>query len=77
MNQFVHNLALLAGLAALCAGLWQDWGLLVTLEKMVISYLGGFILVALMVLAVRAAARPARVKDQGRAGSDNSAEANK
>lgn len=77
MNQLVHNLALLAGLAALCAGLWQDWGLLTTLKKMAISYLGGFILVALMVLVVRAAARPGPAREQGRTTAGSAADAGK
>jgi hypothetical protein len=53
MYQLIHNLALGAALAALVAALWQDWGLLATLKKMVISYLGFFILGAVMALAVR------------------------
>ena len=54
MYQLIHNLALAASLVTLVAALWQDWGLLATVKKMVISYLGFFILGAIMALAVRA-----------------------
>ena len=54
MYQLIHNLALAASLIALIAALWQDWGLLATVKKMVISYLGFFILGAIMTLIVRA-----------------------
>ncbi len=53
MYQLIHNLALGAALAALAAALWQDWGLVATLKKMVIAYLGFFILGAIMALAVK------------------------
>ena len=54
MYQLIHNLALAAALVALVAALWQDWGLLATVKKMIISYLGFFIAGAIMTLAVRA-----------------------
>ncbi|MBU8869849.1 MAG: hypothetical protein KOO60_03130 [Gemmatimonadales bacterium] len=53
MYQLIHNLALAAALVTLIAALWQDWGLLPTLKKMIISYLGFFILGSIMTLAVR------------------------
>jgi hypothetical protein len=53
MYQIVHNLALGATLLALVAGLWQDWGTLTTIKRMLISYLGFFFLGALMTLAVK------------------------
>ena len=63
MYQLIHNLALSAALIALMAALWQDWGLIATLKKVVISYLGFFILGALMALGVRIAAL---LEDRGR-----------
>lgn len=77
MNQLVHNLALLAALAALCAGLWQDWGLLTTLKKVVVAYLGGYLLVSVMVLFVRSAARPAAVGGKSRTPAGNAADGEK
>lgn len=53
MYQLIHNLALAAALLALIAGLWQDWGLFSTIKKMIISYLGFFILGAIMTLAIK------------------------
>ena len=53
MYQLIHNLALAASLVALIAALWQDWGLMATVKKMIISYLGFFIFGAIMTLAVR------------------------
>lgn len=53
MYQLIHTLATGAALIALIAALWQDWGLLATLKKMFIAYLGFFILGAVMALAVR------------------------
>lgn len=53
MYQLIHTLAMGAALVALMAALWQDWGLLATLKKMFVAYLGFFILGAVMALAVR------------------------
>lgn len=53
MYQLIHTLATGAALVALIAALWQDWGLLATLKKMFVAYLGFFILGAVMALAVR------------------------
>ncbi len=53
MYQIVHNLALGAALIALVASLWQDWGTLTTLKRMVISYLGFFFLGSVLSLAVK------------------------
>ena len=53
MYQIVHNLALGATLIALVASLWQDWGTLTTIKRMLISYFGFFFLGALMTLAVK------------------------
>jgi hypothetical protein len=39
MQKFIHNLALLASLVALGAGLWQDWGVWLAIKRMAISYL--------------------------------------
>jgi hypothetical protein len=55
MNRFIHETSLMAALLVLVAGLWQDWGTLVTLKRMLISYLCFFGLGAGMTLVVRAA----------------------
>lgn len=52
MYQLIHTLATGAALVALVAALWHDWGLLATLKKMFIAYLGFFILGAVMALSV-------------------------
>ncbi len=52
MHRFVNTLAMTAAVLTLGAGLWQDWGLLATMKKMILSYLGFFFLGALMTLAV-------------------------
>lgn len=54
MKQIIHNLALAAAIVTLVAAVWQDWGLLATLKKTLIAYLGFFIVGAIMALAVRA-----------------------
>lgn len=54
MYQLIHNVALAAVLCCVAAALWQDWGLLATLKKTVIAYLGFFIVGSIMALAVRA-----------------------
>lgn len=64
MSGLVHTLAMAAALAAVCAGLWQDWGLPTTVRKMVTAYLATYVLLSLAVLAVRAAARPAPPQPQ-------------
>ena len=53
MYQLIHNVAMAASLVALIAALWQDWGLLATMKKMIISYLGFFIFGAIMALVVK------------------------
>ncbi|MBU2501910.1 MAG: hypothetical protein ABIK96_00190 [bacterium] len=53
MHQLVQSIALMAALAAVCAGLWQDWALLTTLKKALLAYLGIFGLSGVMVLAIR------------------------
>ncbi len=51
MHRFVNTLALTAAVVTLGAGLWQDWGLLVTMKKVLLSYMGFFFLSGLMALA--------------------------
>ena len=53
MQKFIHNLALLAGLAALSSGLWHGWDLQLTLQRVGVSCLGFFILGGGLVLVVR------------------------
>ncbi len=40
MRKFIHNVALMASLIALAVGLWQDWGVWLTLKRTLISYMG-------------------------------------
>ena len=56
MYRLIHSIALLSALLAVAAGLWQDWGLLTVLKRVVLSYLGFFVLGSLMVLGMRTAA---------------------
>lgn len=53
MQNFIHNVALLASLMALVAGLWQDWEVLTTLKRMLISYLAFYFLGSFLFLAIR------------------------
>ena len=48
MQRIVGTIAMLAAVVTLGAGIWQDWGLLSTLKRMVLSYLGFFFLGALL-----------------------------
>ncbi len=52
MNRLVNTLALTALVITLGAGLWQDWGLLTTMKRMILSYLGFFFLGGMLTLAV-------------------------
>ena len=53
MSRLVHTIALLAALVVLISCLWRDYGLLVSLKRVVIAYLGSFFLAAGLVLALR------------------------
>ena len=55
MQKIIHNVALLASLVALTAGLWQDWGAWLTVKHMVISYLAFYFCGSILLLAFRAA----------------------
>jgi len=55
MQRMIQTLALAAAFLALCAGLWQGWAFVVTVKKILLSYMGVFISGALMVLAIRVA----------------------
>lgn len=54
MQKFIHNISLLASLIALAAALWQDWGVWLTVQRMLISYLGFFFFGSFLSLAIRA-----------------------
>ena len=54
MQKFIHNVALLASLIALTCGLWQDWGVWLTVKRMFISYLGFFTCGSCLFLVFRA-----------------------
>jgi hypothetical protein len=69
MNRFVHEIALMATLIVVGASLWQDWGTLTTLKRMLVAYLCFFGLGAGLGLALRAA-RPASRPRPPRAESD-------
>lgn len=55
MQRLINTLATAAAAVVLMAGLWQDWNLLTTLKRMLITYLGAFFLGSLMALAVKSA----------------------
>ena len=55
MNRLVHDFATLTALLVLGASLWQDWGTLTTLRRMLVAYLCCFGLGAGLALAIRAA----------------------
>ena len=54
MQKFIHNAALLASVIALTCGLWQDWGVWLTVKRMFISYLGFFTCGSCLFLVFRA-----------------------
>jgi hypothetical protein len=54
MRSFIHNIALMASLMALVAGLWQDWEVLTTVKRMLVSYLMFFFFGSFLSLAIRA-----------------------
>ncbi|RKZ09496.1 hypothetical protein DRQ50_15075 [bacterium] len=54
MSRLIQTIALSAALVVLTVSLWQDWGLVTTVKRLVVSYLGFFFLGALAALAVRA-----------------------
>lgn len=53
MYRLIHSIALLSALLVVVAGLWQDWGLLTSLKRIVVSYLAFFVLGSLMVVGMR------------------------
>jgi hypothetical protein len=55
MQRLITNLATLAAMVVLAAGLWQDWSLLTTTKRMLLGYLGFFLLGSLGVLAIQLA----------------------
>jgi hypothetical protein len=57
MGKLIHNVALLAMLVALAAGLWQDWGIWLTVKRMLVSYLAFYFFGSFLYLGVRALAR--------------------
>jgi hypothetical protein len=66
MQRLINTIATSAAVVALMAGLWQDWSLLTTLKRMLITYLGFFFLGSLMVLLVKAGSlfeKPAEVEE--------------
>jgi hypothetical protein len=52
MHRLVNTLALAASVITLGVGLWQDWGLLATMKRMTLSYLGFFFIGALLTLVM-------------------------
>ena len=53
MQRLINTVGTAAASVVLMAGLWQDWSLLTTLKRMLISYLGFFFLGSLMVLVIK------------------------
>jgi len=52
MHRIVNILAMSALVVTLGAGLWQDWGMLTTMKRMFLAYLGFFFLGGILTLAV-------------------------
>ena len=52
--RIVNSMALAAAVVALGTCLWQEWGLFITLKRVVMSYLGFFFLGSILALAVKA-----------------------
>ena len=57
MNRFIHEISMMAALIVLGASLWQDWGTLTTVKRMLVAYLCFFGLGAGLTLALRAVRR--------------------
>ncbi len=55
MQRLINTVTSLACVAVLAAGLWQEWSLLTTVKRMLIAYLGFFVLVAMGGLLVKMA----------------------
>lgn len=53
ISRFINTVAMLAMLLVLISGLWQGWGLLPTLKRMIISYLAFFCLGSILALMIR------------------------
>ncbi len=53
MQKFIHNVALLASIIVLSCALWQDWGMWLTVKRLLISYLGFFTIGSCLFLAFR------------------------
>lgn len=67
MQRLINTLATGAAAVVLMSGLWQDWSLLTTLKRMLITYLGAFFLLAVMALAVKSASlfeKPAEAPEE-------------
>ncbi len=54
VSRIVNTMALAAALVALSTCLWQEWGLFITLKRVILSYLGFFFLGSVMAIIVKA-----------------------
>ena len=54
MQRLIQTIALIAALAVLTVSLWQGWGLVTTVKRLVVASLGFFFLGAMAVFAMRA-----------------------
>jgi hypothetical protein len=54
MPRLIQTIALAAAFVVLAVSLWQGWGLVTTVKRLVVAYLGFFTLGALAVFALRA-----------------------
>lgn len=52
MQRIINTLAMMAAVVTLGTGIWQDWGLLSTVKRMILSYLGFFFLGAILAVAI-------------------------
>lgn len=53
VSRVVNTIALMAAVVALGTCIWQEWGLFITLKRVILSYLGFFFLGSVMALAVK------------------------
>lgn len=60
MPRVIHTVALAASAAVLGAGLWRDWSVTVTGQRLVVAYVAFYVLGVVLALALRLAPRPKR-----------------
>ncbi len=54
VSRVVNTIALMAAVVTLGTCIWQEWGVFITLKRVILSYLGFFFVGSVMALAVKA-----------------------